>query len=159
MSPLSSSTVRSTNPNRWTAMNSTCNLNNKRNSRRWAIGNKAFGRMKSTVGWDHCPVRLLIQDNGPKLQLITHSLPIDLQQVYHCTSFSLGSFTSKRHNLRQKSNRDASKGLLLSSSSVRPAMSGSPSALNQCRLHVRTRSQDHPHKHEQCCRRQDCSRK
>ena len=37
---------------------------------------KASGRMKSTEVWDPCPVRWLVRDNGPKLQLISHSLPL-----------------------------------------------------------------------------------
>lgn len=32
--------------------------------------------MKSTVGWDHCPGRLLVRDNGPKLRLVDLNLPL-----------------------------------------------------------------------------------
>ena len=38
--------------------------------------------MKCTVGWDYCPVRLFVGDNGPKLQLVSHSLPIALEQIH-----------------------------------------------------------------------------
>ncbi len=37
---------------------------------------KAIGRPRSTVGWDHCPVRLFVRDNGPKLQRVVFVLPL-----------------------------------------------------------------------------------
>lgn len=32
--------------------------------------------MKNTVGWNYCPVRQIVRDNGPKLQPVSHSLPL-----------------------------------------------------------------------------------
>ncbi len=34
---------------------------------------EASGGIITTVGWDHGPVRLLVRDDGPKLQLVCYS--------------------------------------------------------------------------------------